>query len=77
MSTESRTPEQIEADIERQRDELASTVDALHAKLDVKTRVKDKATTDEGKPKPQVIAGAVVAVAILGGLIVLRVRRSR
>ena len=61
MSTESRTngttPDEIEADIARQRDELASTVDALHAKLDVKTRAQDKAaelrdraTTDEGKP---------------------------
>ena len=35
MSTESRTngttPDEIEADIARQRDELASTVDALQA----------------------------------------------
>jgi Protein of unknown function (DUF3618) len=81
MSTEPRTngttPDEIEADIERQRDELASTVDALQARLDVKARVKDKATTDQGKPKPQVLAGAAVAVLVLGGLIVLRVRRSR
>lgn len=37
------TPEQIQAEIERQRDELADTVDALAAKLDVPQRAKDKA----------------------------------
>jgi len=88
MSTESRTngttPDEIEADIVRQRDELASTVDALQAKLDVKARAQDKAaelrdraTTDEGKPTPQVLAGAVAAVAVIGVLVALRVRRSR
>jgi hypothetical protein len=78
------SPEQLEADIERQREELADTVDALHAKLDVKTRAKDKAadvreraTTDTGKPKPQVIAGAVAVLAAVGGYIAFRVRRSR
>jgi hypothetical protein len=78
------TPEQIEADIARQREELADTVDALHAKLDVKTRAKDRAaelrdqaTTDSGKPKPQVLAVAAAVLAVVGGLIVFRVRRSR
>jgi hypothetical protein len=78
------TPEQIEADIARQRDELADTVDALHAKLDVKARAKDKAadlrdqaTTDDGKPKPQVLAAAAAVLVAVGALIVFRVRRSR
>ena len=78
------TPEQLEADIERQRDELASTVDALHARLDVKTRAKDKAaelrdraTDDAGRPRPQVIVGAAAVLVAVGGLIALRVRRSR
>jgi hypothetical protein len=37
------SPEAIEADIERQREELADTVSALQERLDVKTRAKDKA----------------------------------
>ena len=64
----------LEQDIARQRAELAETVDALHAKLDVKTRVKDGLTTDAGKPRPQVLAVAVVALAAVGGLVVLRLR---
>ena len=83
-SSNGSSPEQIEADIERQREELAETVDALHAKLNVKTRAKEKAadlkeraTTDQGKPRPEVLAGAAAAAALVVGLVVLRVRRSR
>ena len=56
------TPEQIEAEIEAQRAELAATVDQLTAKLDVKARI----TTDSGKPRPEVLAaaGSLVAMAI-------------
>lgn len=64
----------LEQDIARQRAQLADTVDALHAKLDVKTRVKDGLTTDAGKPKPQVLAAAAVALAAVGTLVVLRLR---
>lgn len=71
-STEAR----LEADIARQRADLAETVDALHAKLDVKSRVQDSLTTDAGQPKPQVIAVAVLALAAVGGLVVLRLRRN-
>ena len=77
------TPEAIEADIARQREQLASTVNELQAKLDVKTRTKDKAaelkaraTTADGKPTPQVIGGASVAVLVVVGLVLLR-RRNR
>ena len=38
-----RTPEQIEAEIEAQRDQLAATVDQLTAKLDVKAHARHKA----------------------------------
>ena len=86
MSSESRTngttPDEIEADIARQRDELASTVDALHAKLDVKTRAQDKAaelrdraTTDEGKPRPELL-GAAAGVLLGVGLLIWLKRRS-
>ena len=61
----SRTPEQIEAEIAAQREHLAQTVDQLSAKLDVKSQarakvadVKDRATTDDGKPRPEVLAAA-------------------
>lgn len=43
MSTNGSTPEQIEADIARQREQLAGTINDLQAKLDVKTRAKGKA----------------------------------
>jgi hypothetical protein len=76
MSTNGTTPEQIEADIERQRDELAATVSQLQAKLDVKARAKDKvadlqdrATTDTGQPRPELLAAAAVAVVLLGVLV--------
>jgi hypothetical protein len=77
------TPEQLEADIARQRDELADTVDALQAKLDVKTRAKQKAaelkeraTTDTGRPRTEVIAGGVGVLALVAGLVVLKARRA-
>ena len=57
-----RTPEQIEAEIETQRAELAATVDQLTAKLDVKARM----TTESGQPRPEVLAaaGSLVALAV-------------
>ena len=69
-------PEAIRADIERTRENLAETVDALHAKLDVKgqakakvAQVKDQATTASGKPRPELVAGAVGVVLLIAGLI--------
>ncbi len=62
--------------VERNREQLADTVDALQAKLDVKSRAqaklhetKDRATTDDGKPRPVVLAGAVAALAAVAGLV--------
>jgi hypothetical protein len=69
-------PDAIRADIERTRENLAETVDALHAKLDVKgqaaakiAHVKDQATTETGKPRPEIVAGAVVAALLVVGLL--------
>ncbi|GAA1932097.1 DUF3618 domain-containing protein [Nocardioides marmoribigeumensis] len=77
-----RTPEQIEADIAAQREHLAATIDALTHKLDVKSQakakaadVKDRATTDSGKPRPELVAGAVAAVVVVAGLWWWRHRR--
>jgi hypothetical protein len=65
-----------EREVERHRDQLADTVDALQAKLDVKTRAqaklqetKARATTDDGKPRPAVLAGVAAAVAAVAGLV--------
>ena len=81
--TESRQrPEEIEADIERQREELAATVTQLHSRLDVKARargkvneLKGRATTESGKPRPDLAAAAVIATVALVGLLVWRARR--
>ena len=74
--TGSKDPDAIRADIERTREELAETVDALHAKLDVKrqakerfARTKDSVTTDSGKPRPEVVAGVVGTVLLVVGLV--------
>lgn len=65
-----RDPASLEADVIRQREELAQTVDALSHKLDVKSRAQDKvtelrsaATTERGMPRPEllVLVGALLA----------------
>jgi len=73
------TPDQIEAEIEVQRAQLAATVDALAAKLDVKSQaqakvaeLKDRATTDTGSPRPEVMGGAVAAVVLSVAYVVWR-----
>ncbi|MCD4524632.1 DUF3618 domain-containing protein [Nocardioides sp. cx-173] len=83
MSDNGPTPEEIEADIARQREALAETVDALQHKLDVKTRakgkateLKERATTDTGAVRPDLAAGAAAGVVLLVALVVWR-RRHR
>ena len=72
----SQTPEEIQLDIEQQREQLAETVDQLAHKLDVKSQasakvdeLKDRATTDEGKPRPELIGAAAGAVVLIGLLV--------
>ncbi|GAA2142944.1 hypothetical protein GCM10009844_14720 [Nocardioides koreensis] len=81
MSTNGTSPDEIEADIERQREELAATVTQLQSKLDLKARaqqraaeLRDRATTESGSPRPELIAGAVVTVAVIGLLVWRRTR---
>lgn len=62
----SQTPAEIEADIERQREQLATTVDLLQ------TRVK--ATAIHQAKVAGVVAGAAVVV-LLGVVVVRRLRR--
>ena len=79
-----KTPEEIEAEIALQREQLASTVDQLTDKLDVKARAQDKvadlkdaATTDDGAPRPEVLAAAASLLAMAVVLVVWRIRRDR
>lgn len=81
--SDQRTPEEIEADIVAQREQLASTVDQLAAKLDLKSQakarvatLKDQATTDTGAPRPEVLAAAGSLLAIAVVLIIWRRRRT-
>lgn len=76
------TPEEIQADIERQREQLARTVDQLGHKLDVKAQTKAKVddakyrtTTDGGKPRPEVIGVAAAVVVGIGLIVWLRCHR--
>ena len=53
---------ELEAQIAAQRDQLAETVDQLTHKLDVKAQAKersaqvvDRATTADGKPRPELL----------------------
>ncbi|WP_374455921.1 DUF3618 domain-containing protein [Nocardioides sp.] len=81
---EQKSPEELEAEVALQREQLAGTVDDLAAKLDVKSQaqqkvadLKDSATTDTGAPRPEVLAagGSLAAMALV--LIVWRLRRNR
>ena len=78
-----KTPEEIEAEIALQREQLATTVDQLTDKLDVKAQaqhkvagLKDAATTDDGAPRPEVLAAAASLLAMAVVLVVWRIRRD-
>ncbi|WP_110182486.1 DUF3618 domain-containing protein [Nocardioides solisilvae] len=62
------SPEQLEADIERKRLELAHTLDQLGTRLDVKKQVRDRV-----EPQHLAVAGALVATLVV--LVVWRRRR--
>jgi predicted nucleic acid-binding protein len=74
-------PEELEADIARQREELAATVTQLQRRLDVKARarvearqLRERVTTASGRPRPDLTIAAVAAVALLTGLVAWRRR---
>lgn len=73
----SQSPEEIQAEIEQQREQLADTLDALSAKLDVKSQaqlkvsqvkadVRDRTTDESGRPRAElfVFGATVVVVAV-------------
>jgi hypothetical protein len=82
MADQHKTPEELEAEIAVQREQLADTVDELAAKLDVKSQaqqkvasLKDSITTDDGRPRNEVLAAAGSLVA-MGVVLLLWRRRS-
>ena len=65
MSDE-RTPEQIEAEIAAQREQLANTVDHLAAKLDVKSQAKQKVASLKGSAATATSQARQKAVSLQG-----------
>ncbi len=65
----------IEADLEQTRERLAETVDALGAKLDVKTRTTEKVTELREERGAEIGVAAGTLVALLVVLVVWRRRR--
>jgi len=81
---EDKTPEELEAEIAIQREQLAGTVDQLAARLDVKSQAqqrvaafKDTVTTDDGRPRNEVLAAAGSLVAMAVVLLLWRRRTDR
>jgi hypothetical protein len=82
------TPEEIEAEIELKREQLAGTIDALSAKLDVKSQAQNKvagvkadvrsqaqATVTELRANPDLVAAGAALLAMTLTALVLRSRR--
>jgi type VI protein secretion system component VasF len=68
-----RSPEELEQEVARQREQLADTVDALQAKLDVKAHAQHKA--QQVRSDPMWIGGAVAVVVAVGAFVLWRRRR--
>lgn len=62
----SNDPDQIRADIDRQREQLAETVDALHGQIEQSAKAA---------VKPAVIGVGVLVVGLVGFLVWRRTRR--
>jgi hypothetical protein len=77
MSGHQQTPEEIRREIERTRQELGDTVDALSHKVDVKeqARIKKAEVQERVSANPMPLAAAIGGAIAL--LVVLRVLRKR
>lgn len=84
-STDNRRPAQIQADLEVTRRELGETVDALGAKLDVKGRAQQRASTVWAETRRRVAAlrrdrareVAIVAGLVGAGIVIVIARQRR
>lgn len=81
--TTSSDPAVIQAEIEATRARLGSTVDELHARLDVRSRAResayrarDTAVETYRESPPAVIGGALVLGGVLAGLVMWRRKRT-
>jgi ElaB/YqjD/DUF883 family membrane-anchored ribosome-binding protein len=80
---ESKDPDQIKAEIDATREQLARTVDELSARLDVPARAKesaararDTAVETYRESPPLVIGAAVALVGLVVGLMIVRRKRA-
>jgi hypothetical protein len=71
------TPEEIEAEIELKREQLAGTIDALSAKLDVKSQAHAKVAEvkAEARANPDLVAAGAAVLAMVLTALVVRSRR--
>jgi ElaB/YqjD/DUF883 family membrane-anchored ribosome-binding protein len=76
-------PEQIQAEIEATREQLARNIDELSARLDLPARVRESAArakdtaVETYRESPPIVIGAGLAlVGLVLGLVVLRRRRA-
>jgi hypothetical protein len=74
-STKTRSPGEIQADIEATREELGDTVEALTEKADVKKQAKRKVDEAKAKVAANQDGMAVIAGVVAVGLLVVWVRR--
>lgn len=83
MTAGSSDPVAIQAEIDATRERLGQTVDALHSRLDVSARAREKAyvardtVVETYRESPPAVIGGVLALVALGaGLMVWRRKRA-
>jgi hypothetical protein len=69
MSETHLTPDELEAQVEVQREHLADTVDQLAYKLDVKAQAKARLDSLRDRIRPEVVVGFVSAAVLAAGLV--------
>jgi ElaB/YqjD/DUF883 family membrane-anchored ribosome-binding protein len=76
-------PDQIKAEIDATREQLARTVDELSARLDVPARAKESAArardtaVETYRESPPIVIGVAVALAgLVVGLVIMRRKRA-
>jgi glycerol kinase len=75
-TNQAQTPEEIEAEIELKREQLAGTIDALATKLDVKSQAQAKVAgvKADARANPDLVAAGAAVVAMVVTALLLRSR---